>query len=191
MAVRFAPRTAIRKKRAIVRADAALSVGSGGQPRQRDTMNASDPPRQVALIGKASAGSDFGQPRPAFANKLERTLQSEVHDVAMRCHTDRSGKHPREMEWAAPREIRERLDADRLIKMSDDVIPEPPELVFAQRAARPGWHRHGVAHHQSIDKAACRLVPGEGSVWIIVHALESQGAGEREKRRVTTAEALD
>src|SRR5208282_4263493 len=191
MAVRFAPRTAIRKKRAIVRADVAVSVGSGGQPRQRDTMNASDPPRQVALIGKASAGSDFGQPRPPFANKLERTLQSEVHDVAMRRHTDRSGKHPREMEWAAPREIRERLDADRLIKMSDDVIPEPPELVFAQRAARPRWHRRGVARHQSIDEAARRLVPGEGSVWIIVYALVSQGAGEREKRRVITVHALD
>ena len=87
--MRFAPRTATRKKRAIVRADAALSVGSGSQPRQRDTMNASDPPRQMALIGKASADSDFGQPGPPFANKLERTLQSEVHDVAMRCHTNR------------------------------------------------------------------------------------------------------
>lgn len=33
--------------------------------------------------------------------------------------------------------------------------------------------------------------PGEGSAWIIVYALESQGAGEREKRRVITAYALD
>ena len=97
-------------------------------------MNASDPTRQVALVGKAGLGSDFGQPRPPFPNKLDRTLQSEVHHVAMRGHADRSGKHPREMEWAAPGNIRERLDPDRLIEMSDDVIPEPPELVFTERA---------------------------------------------------------
>ena len=127
-----------KKKRATVRADAALSVGSGSEARQRNAMNASDPTRQMALVGKAGAGSDFGQPRPPFANKLDRTLQSEMHDIAMRCHADRSGKHSREMELAACRYIRERLDADRLIKMSDDVIPEPPELVFAQRAARRG-----------------------------------------------------
>src|ERR1700730_7825963 len=164
---------------------------SGGKPRQRDAMNASDPTRQMALVGKAGVGSDFGQPRPPFPNKLDRTLQFEVHDVAMRGHADGSGEHPREMKWAAPANIRERLDPDRLIEMSDDVIPKPPELVFAQSAARPGWHHRGVARHQSIDKAARRLVPREGSAWIIVYALESQGTGEREKRRVITAEALD
>ena len=150
-------------------------------------MNASDPTRQVALVGKAGAGSDFSQPRPTLPNKLDRTLQSEMHHVAMRGHADGSGKHPREMEWAACRNIRERLDPDRLIEMSGDVIPEPPELVFAERAARPGRHRRGVARHQSIDEAARRLVPGQGSAWIIVYVLESQGAGEREKRRVLTA----
>src|SRR5262249_44872980 len=161
------------------------------EARQRDAMNASDPTRQMALVGKAGAGGDFSQPRPPFPNQLDRTLQSKMHDVAMRCHTDGSGKHPREMERAAPCNIRKRLDPDRLIEMSDDVIPEPPEPVFAQHAARPGWHRRGVARHQSIDKAARRLVPGKGSAWIIVNALESQGAGEREKRRVITAYALD
>jgi hypothetical protein len=94
-------------------------------------MNASDPTRQVALVGKAGAGGDFSQPRPTLPNKLDRTLQSEMHHVAMRCHADGSGKHPREMEWAACRNIRERLDPDRLIEMSDDIIPKPPELVFA------------------------------------------------------------
>src|SRR6202030_630745 len=106
-------------------------------------MNASDPTRQVALGGKPGAGSDFSQPRPTLPNKLDRTLQSEMHHVAMRCHADGSGKHPREMEWAACRNIRERLDPDRLIEMSGDVIPEPPELVLAQSAARPGWHHRG------------------------------------------------
>src|SRR5215472_1063894 len=145
----------------------------------------------MALVGKAGADRDFHQPRLPFPNKLDRTRQSEMHDVAMRCHADGSGKHPREMEWAAPGNIRERLDPDRLIEMSDDVIPEPPYQVFAQHAARPGRRRRGVPHHQSIDKAARRLVPEEGSAWIIVYALKSQGAGEREKRRVITADALD
>ena len=39
------------------------------------------------------------------------------------------------------RHICERLDADRLIEMCDDVIPEPPEQVFAQHAAPSRWHR--------------------------------------------------
>lgn len=94
-------------------------------------MNASDPTRQVALVGKAGAGSDFSQPRPTLPNKLDRMLQSEMHHVAMRCHADGSGKDPREMEWTAPCKIRERLDPDRLIEMSDYIIPEPAELVFA------------------------------------------------------------
>src|SRR6476619_5548387 len=98
-----------RKKRATVRANPAHSVGSGSEPRQRNAMNSSDPTRQVALVGKAGAGSDFSQPRPPFPNKLERMLQSEVDHVAMRGHADGSGKHPREMEWAACRNIRERL----------------------------------------------------------------------------------
>ena len=110
-------------------------------------MNASDPTRQVALVGKAGAGSDFSQARPTLPNKLDRTLQSEMHHVAMRGHADGSGKHPREMEWAAPGNIRERLDPDRLIEMSDDVIPESPELVFAESAARPRRHRRSVACH--------------------------------------------
>src|SRR5277367_4877240 len=114
MAVRFAPRTAIRKKRAIVRANPAHSVGLGGEPRQRDAMNASDPTRQVALVGKPGAGSDFSHPRPPFPDKLDGTPQSEIHHVAMRRHADGSGKPPREMEWAACRNIRERLDPDRL-----------------------------------------------------------------------------
>src|SRR5262252_544424 len=133
----------------------------------------------MALVGKAGAGSDFSQPRPLFPNKLDRALQSEMHDVAMRCHADGSRKHPREMEWAAPCNIRERLDPDRLIEMSDDVVPEPPEQVFTQHAARPGWQRRGVGGHQPIDKAARHLVPGEGSAWIIVYALEGQGASAR------------
>src|SRR6516165_8316579 len=52
----------------------------------------------MALVGKAGADSDFSQPRLPFPNKLDRTLQSEMHDVTMRCHTDGSGKHSREME---------------------------------------------------------------------------------------------
>jgi hypothetical protein len=46
---------------------------SGGKPRQRDAMNASDPTRQMALVGKAGVGSDFSQPGPPFPNKVDRT----------------------------------------------------------------------------------------------------------------------
>jgi len=85
----------------------------------------------MALVGEACASRDLGQTRPPFPNKLDRAFQSEMHDVAMRGHADGSGKHPRKMKWAAPCNVRERLDPDRLIEMSDDVISEPPEQVFA------------------------------------------------------------
>src|SRR5262245_33561846 len=138
----------------------------------------------MALVGKAGASRDLGQAGLPLPNKLDRALQSEMHDVAMRGHADGSSKYPREMEWAAPCNIRERLDPDWLIEMIDDVVPEPPKQVSAEHAARPGWQRRGVAGHQPIDKAARRLVPAEGSAWIIVYALKSQRAGEREKHRV-------
>ena len=103
---------------------------SGSEPRQRNAMNASDPTRQVALVGKAGAGSDFSQPRPTLPNKLERMLQSEVDDVAMRGHADGSGEHAREMERAAPCYFCQGSDLDRLIEVGNDIVSEPPEHVF-------------------------------------------------------------
>ena len=67
-----------RKKRATVRANPAHSVGSGGQPSQRDAMNARDPTPQVALVGKAGAGSDFSQPRLPFPE------QARAHAFVLR-----------------------------------------------------------------------------------------------------------
>jgi hypothetical protein len=47
-------------------------------------MNASRPPRQVTLIGEASASRDFGQPGLPVSNKLYGTLQPQMHDITMR-----------------------------------------------------------------------------------------------------------
>ena len=71
----------------------------------------------MTLVGKAGASRDLGQTGPPFPNKLDRALQSEMHDVTVRGHADRSGKHPRKMEWAASRDVRERLDPDGLVEM--------------------------------------------------------------------------
>ena len=109
---------------------------SGGKPRQRDAMNASDPTRQMALVGRAGVGSDFGQPRPPFPNKLDRPLQSEVHDVAMRSHADRSGEYPREMKRAATGNLGQSTSLDMLIEMGNDVVPEADEHLLAQPTAR-------------------------------------------------------
>src|SRR6516162_7691302 len=58
---------------------------------------------------------------------------------------------------------------------------------FARRCGSSDQWDSGRA---SGSRRITRLVPGEGSAWIIVYALERQGAGECEKRRVIIAYAL-
>src|SRR5258708_5602613 len=101
-------------------------------------MNAPNPTPQVALVGEARARRDFSQAGSPLANKLDRTLQSQTHDVTVRSHPDRSREHASEVEWAAPRYFRERRDFDGLVQMGKDIVSEPLEHVFAQHASCRG-----------------------------------------------------
>ena len=101
-------------------------------------MDAPNPTRQVALVGKAGPGRDFGQPKPPVANKLGRTLHSHIHDVTVWGQADRSCKHTREVEGAAPRNVCELGDLDGLVNVGNNVVSEPLEDSFAQHASRPG-----------------------------------------------------
>ena len=58
---------------------------------------------------------------------LDRALQPHMHDEAMRREPDGPGEHTAEMEWALPREIRQRGDLDRLMQVGEHVVPEPIE----------------------------------------------------------------
>jgi hypothetical protein len=51
-------------------------------------MNTPNPARQVALVGKARARRDFRQAGSPFVDQLDRALQSEMHDVAVRRHNN-------------------------------------------------------------------------------------------------------
>lgn len=84
-------------------------------------MNATDPPRQVTLVRKAGICGDFGQARSSLPNTLDRSLQAQVHDVAVRRHADGSGKHAVEMEGTSTRKFRKCRDFYLLRKMSHDV----------------------------------------------------------------------
>ena len=89
----------------------------------------------MALVGEACAGCDFSQAGSPFANQLDRALQSEMHDPAVRGDANRSGEHVREVGGTPARYTRERGDLDGLIEMGNDIVSEPPEHVFAQHAS--------------------------------------------------------
>ena len=104
-------------------------------------MNTPDPAGQVTLVGKACASCDFSQARSPFANKRDRTLQSEMYDVTVRGHAHRSAEHAREVEWATSSYFCEHGDLDRAIQMGNDIVSELLEHVFAQHAACPAFER--------------------------------------------------
>jgi hypothetical protein len=56
-------------------------------------VNTPNPTRQVTLVGEACAGCDFSRARSPYANELDRTLQSQMHDVTVRSHANGSGEH--------------------------------------------------------------------------------------------------
>jgi hypothetical protein len=59
-----------------------------------------------------------------------------MHDVTVRRYTNRSGEHPSEVKWTAPCYARKGRDFDRFIQMSNNVVPDPSEHLFAQAASR-------------------------------------------------------
>jgi hypothetical protein len=93
----------------------------------------------MALVGKACAHRDIGQAGSDMTNKLDRSLPSQMHDVAVRTDANESGEQPGEMERAAPRYLGERGDFDGLIDVSNHVISKPREHVFARHASRPAF----------------------------------------------------
>jgi hypothetical protein len=93
----------------------------------------------MALVGKACAHRDVGQAGSDMTNKLDRSLPSQMHDVAVRTDANESGEQPGKMERASPRYLGERGDFDGLIDVSNHVISKPREHVFAQHASRPAF----------------------------------------------------
>jgi hypothetical protein len=89
--------------------------------------------RKVALIGEACAGCDFCQSISPVANKLERTLQSKVHDVTVRRDTNGSREYARKMGRTVPHDACELANPHRLIEMGNDIVPDPLEVIRSQR----------------------------------------------------------
>src|ERR1700726_743734 len=100
-------------------------------------MNAPNPTCHATLIGESCARRDFSQARSPVVNKLDRTLQSEMHDVTVRGQATGSGEYAREVERVAPRYVCERGDLDGLIEVGNDIISEPLEHLFAPHASHP------------------------------------------------------
>jgi hypothetical protein len=80
-------------------------------------VNAANPSRQVALVGEAYAGRDFGEAPSSVTDKLDRTPQSQVNDITMRRDSNGSAEHPREVERTTSGDTCERSDFDGFVQM--------------------------------------------------------------------------
>ena len=107
----------------------------GSKVCRRNTVDAPNPAREVALVGEACGGRDFRQSMATVAHKLEGALQAQMHDIAVWSHADRSGEHARKVERAAAGNFSKRANLDWLVEMGNDIVPEPTEYVLAQLAA--------------------------------------------------------
>src|ERR1700754_4109273 len=112
-----------------------LFARSGSKLRGRDTVNEPNPTRQVTLIRETGANSDVGQTGSPVADEVDRLLQSQMHDVAVRADADRPGEHAREVERAAAGYSCKRGNFDRFIEVRKHIVLEPFEDVLAQRAS--------------------------------------------------------
>jgi hypothetical protein len=126
-----------RREQLIVKISAVLGWWSGGQLGEGDAVDAPNPTRKVALVGEACASCDFSQAGLPLVNQLDRLLQSEMHDPAVRGHANRSGEYAREVEWATPCYICQQSNLDRLIEVGNDIVSEPLEHLLAQRPSPP------------------------------------------------------
>ena len=73
-----------------------------------------------------------------MTNKLDHSLPSQMHDVAVRTDANESGEQPGKWNGLRPA-IFERGDFDGLIDVSNHAISKPRERVFAQHASRPAF----------------------------------------------------
>jgi hypothetical protein len=94
-------------------------------------------------------------------------LQSKKHDVTVRRYADRSGEHPTEMKWTASRYAGKGCDFDRFIQMSNNVVPDPSEHLFAQAASRRMFEFGSVVNNKTFKKSVSNAAPVKRSVGII------------------------
>ena len=90
-------------------------------------MDASNPARQMALIGKARLCGNLGKADFSIPNHFDRPSQSQMNDVAMRADADGPGEGAGKMELAAVRHSRERRDVKRSSRCSktNSVVMSP------------------------------------------------------------------
>jgi hypothetical protein len=123
-----------------------------------DPVNTRNPARQMTLVGKSCPDCNFSEARLPVPYKLDRVLQSQMHDVAVRRHADGSGKHAYKVERAAPRDSRKRGHFDRFVEVSNDIILEAIKELPAERTSRSGsksrwaWSRRACAGYVPVGR---------------------------------------
>src|SRR4029077_3000673 len=101
----------------------------------RNAVDATNPTREATLIGENRACRDFSQSGPPGAHENDGALQPHAHNITMRRHAHRLGEYASEVERAAPSDVGERANLDRLVKVRLDVVPDSQEHILAQRTS--------------------------------------------------------
>jgi hypothetical protein len=87
-------------------------------------MNAPNPARQVTLVSESGPGCNFSEAGLPVPYKLDRVLQSQMHNITVRRHADGSGEHAYKVERAAPRDSCKRGHFDPFVEVRNDIILE-------------------------------------------------------------------
>jgi hypothetical protein len=77
----------------------------GGELAWRSAVDATNPTREVTLIGETGACRDFSQSGPSGEHERDGALQPHAHNITMRRHAHRLGEHAGEVERAAPSDV--------------------------------------------------------------------------------------
>ena len=110
-------------------------------------MDTSHPACQVALIGEASFCGNLGKAEFSVPDHFDRTLQSQMNDVAIRADTDGSSEHSREMEPTELRRFRKRCNVKRFAKMFSNEFFQLLKAIFVQK---PTTSPTFLARHRSL-----------------------------------------
>ena len=151
-------------------------------------MDAANPARQMALIRETRSCGNLGKAEFPVSNHFDRPSQSQMNDVAMRAHADRSGEGARKMELAAVRHFRKRRDVKWFVQMFENEILQPLENVEGQRAVPLRADPNRVTCRKNVDKLAGGLIPEQRAVRMTLLAFPRQHPGQIKKRLVVAAE---
>lgn len=151
-------------------------------------MDAPHPTCQVALIGKARPYGNLCKAGFSIPNHFDRTLQSQMNDIAVGAHADRPRERTREMKLTALRDFRKRCNVKGLAQVFYNEFFYTLKNVLVQQSIWLSLIPDGVMRGKGLDKTASGLVPKHRTARIPVLAFQCQLTSNIEENLVMATE---